>query len=101
MELMVNREKVDVVFCNGKVITLDSEDRVCSAVAVGNGRILHVGFDEEIRRTAEPGTKVIDLAQKTMLPGFIDPHTHLGPATKSFHNYVDGRCHLIRPLMIF
>ncbi len=88
----MNREKVDVVFCNGKVITLDSEDRVCSAVAVGNGRILHVGFDEEIRRTAEPGTKVIDLAQKTMLPGFIDPHTHLGPATKSFHNYVDGRC---------
>ncbi|MGI5835009.1 MAG: imidazolonepropionase [Chloroflexota bacterium] len=49
------------------------------AVAVGaDGRIIAVGPTPEVRATviATQETRVIDASDKTVLPGFVDPHTH-------------------------
>lgn len=49
------------------------------AVAVADGRIIAVGDTETVgRRVAvDADTTVIDAAGKTVMPGFVDPHTHL------------------------
>jgi len=71
---------------------LDSNDTIASAVAIRDGRIIAVGSEEEVKRISDDATQLIDLRGKTMLPGLIDSHCHLGLATRSFRYYVDGRC---------
>ena len=57
---------------NGQVLTVDKDFTVAQAVAVRDGRILAVGTSESIRRLAGPQTRVVDLAGKSVVPGFID-----------------------------
>ncbi len=46
------------------------------ALAVKGESILAVGSDKEIKRDVE-AEKIIDASGKTVIPGFVDPHTHL------------------------
>ena len=68
----------DVVFHNGSVITVDKSDTICQAVAVKGNRIAAVGDDEFVGAFIGPETEVIDLNGRTLMPGFIDAHMHLG-----------------------
>lgn len=47
-----------------------------TAVAVRAGRITAVGTDAGVRAHAGPRTETIDLAGRSLLPGFIDAHAH-------------------------
>ncbi|QBI20902.1 amidohydrolase [Egibacter rhizosphaerae] len=47
------------------------------AVAIADGRVLAVGSDEQCRSTAGPGTVVVDLQGRTVVPGLIDSHVHV------------------------
>lgn len=47
-----------------------------TAVAVSEGRIAAVGFDEEIRALAGAGTEAVDAGGAALLPGFHDAHIH-------------------------
>ncbi|MEI6434186.1 MAG: amidohydrolase [Bacteroidota bacterium] len=69
-------EAPEVIFFNGKIITLDKSNKIVEAVAVLNGKFLAVGSDAEIKKLAGPNTVLIDLQKKTVTPGFIDAHTH-------------------------
>lgn len=69
------RGAADLVLVNGKVITVDGANRVVRGVAVRGGRIVAVG---DVRRWRGRGTRVIDLAGRAVLPGFIDAHSHVG-----------------------
>lgn len=89
---MGTNESAEIAFFNGKIVTLGPTDTIVSAVATRNGRILAVGSDEEVKRLSDSKTRFIDLEGKTMLPGFIDSHAHLGKATLSLRFNVDGRC---------
>ena len=66
----------DIVFINGAVITLDDATARAQALAVRGDTILTVGANEEVNSYRGPGTIVIDLAGKTLLPGFIDSHQY-------------------------
>jgi predicted amidohydrolase YtcJ/acetyl esterase/lipase len=66
----------EVIYFNGKIITLDKSERIAEAVAVLNGKFLAVGSDAEIKKLAGPKTKLVDLQKRTVTPGFIDAHTH-------------------------
>jgi predicted amidohydrolase YtcJ len=66
----------DTVLVNGKVITLDAQSRVVQAIAIRDGRILAVGSDEEVRRSAGPNTRVVDAGGRTVIPGLMDSHIH-------------------------
>jgi hypothetical protein len=66
----------DLVLLDGKIITVDSSDRIAEAVAVRGDRILAVGTRDEIERLAGPTTRRIDLAGKAVTPGLIDAHAH-------------------------
>lgn len=66
----------DLVLTGGKILTVDGNFSVASAMAVRGERIVAVGSDEQINRLAGSNTRRIDLAGKTVLPGLIDSHTH-------------------------
>ncbi|WP_019068520.1 amidohydrolase [Streptomyces hokutonensis] len=67
----------DLLFTNGPVLT--PEGRTATAVAVTGDRITAVGHDE-VHDLAGPGTQVVDLAGRLLLPGFQDAHVHPVPA---------------------
>jgi len=48
-----------------------------TALAVKNGRIVAVGFDDEIRRHIGSSTRVIEARGKRVIPGLTDSHTHI------------------------
>ncbi|MCU0624565.1 MAG: amidohydrolase [Gemmatimonadaceae bacterium] len=48
-----------------------------SALAIRDGRIVAVGTDAAIVRRRGPRTVVRDLEGRTVLPGFVDAHTHV------------------------
>jgi predicted amidohydrolase YtcJ len=66
----------DTVFVNGSIYTVDTNRTWASAVAIADGRIVYVGADEGARSWTGPGTQVIDLDGRMMLPGFQDVHIH-------------------------
>ncbi|MBI2371173.1 MAG: amidohydrolase [Deltaproteobacteria bacterium] len=77
----------DLLLINGKILTVDAQDRVAHAVAVAGGRILAVGDTREILPLRGRGTEVIDLQGRTLLPGLTDPHLHLADkGTSEMHN---------------
>src|SRR5262245_62888194 len=67
----------DLVLEHGTVLTLDRASRVAEAIAVRNGRIVSVGPSAAVEREADPHTKRIDLAGRTVIPGFCDAHPHI------------------------
>ena len=66
----------DLVFLNGTVITVDDEQPTAEAVAIVGNRIARVGGNDDVRDEVGPATRVVDLAGRTLLPGFNDNHTH-------------------------
>ena len=66
----------DTVFANARAITLDSDYPFAEAVAVKGDRISWVGLDEDLDSVVGPGTRIVDCEGKTMVPGFIDAHSH-------------------------
>src|SRR4030095_961769 len=63
-------QSVDLIFFNGKVVTVDAAFSIHSAIAVKDGVIVAVGGpDITDRYTAATS---IDLRGRTLLPGFID-----------------------------
>ena len=66
----------DIIMINGHVLTLDNNDTRAQAIAVYQGKILKVGNTGDIKKLAGSETKEIDLQGKTVIPGFIDAHTH-------------------------
>lgn len=70
----------DLVFLGGDVVTL-AEPPVAEAMWIRNGRIERIGAEDEIRAAAGSDAEVLDLEGATVMPGFIEPHTHpLGTA---------------------
>ena len=68
----------DLAFVNGAVHTVDGSNTRAQAVAVRNGRIAAVGSNELIRGSSGRATEMIDLAGRSLLPGFQDAHVHPG-----------------------
>ncbi|MEU1515564.1 amidohydrolase [Streptomyces sp. NPDC005811] len=78
----------DLVLTGGPVHTVDPARSRATAVAVRGGRITAVGHDE-VHALIGPGTEVVDLAGKLLLPGFQDAHVHPQGAGLEL-----GQCHL-------
>ena len=64
----------DVVLHNGRVLT---QTTPATAVVVRNGRIVVVGDSADLLRLGDSRMKRIDLAGRTLVPGFNDAHAHI------------------------
>jgi predicted amidohydrolase YtcJ len=67
----------DIIFKNANVVTIDQNQPVAELVAVKNGKILFVGFKEQLSEFTGPSTNFIDCGGKTLIPGFNDAHCHI------------------------
>ncbi|MFJ9606909.1 amidohydrolase [Kitasatospora sp. NPDC101176] len=65
----------DLVFTHGPIHTGDAARTRATSLAVTGQRITAVGHDE-VRQLIGPGTEVVDLTGRLLLPGFQDAHVH-------------------------
>jgi predicted amidohydrolase YtcJ len=79
-------DSASIIFHNGVILTMEAEP-LASAIAVKGEYILAVGSDEDMLAYAGPGTKLIDLDGRTLMPGFVDAHTHI---LNDANRYLDG-----------
>lgn len=68
--------RVETIFYNARIYTMDSGMPEAQAIAVGRGRIIAVGGSDALISRAGATAKRIDLKGRTVLPGFIDAHAH-------------------------
>ncbi len=66
----------DLVLRNGNIVTLDATTPKAQAIAITNGKITALGTNAQIAKEIQPSTKVIDLAGRLAIPGFIEGHGH-------------------------
>ncbi|MBD0331639.1 MAG: amidohydrolase [Chitinophagaceae bacterium] len=79
----------DVVLYNANVITVDPSKPRAQAIAIYRDRIMDVGTNSEILRLTSSLTKKLNIAGKTITPGFIDAHSHPASAGRSHLRNVD------------
>lgn len=72
----VENADADVVFHRGRVYTLTDTAPWAQAVAVTGNTITYVGDDDGAMALAGPGTRVVDLAGRLLMPGFVEAHIH-------------------------
>jgi len=83
------RSEPDVILYNGNFWTVDALQPRAQAVAISGGRFLAIGDNDDILALAAGNSKKIDLGGKTVLPGFIDAHSHPAPAGLAHLRMVD------------
>ena len=72
----------DTILINGNIVVYDAAP--AQALAVRDGKIAGLGNSSDIGALAGPGTRVIDLGHRTVIPGLIDSHIHAIRAGLSF-----------------
>ena len=74
--LSFGKTEPEIILYNGNIFTVNPKEPTAQAIAIAGGRLLAVGNNTDILKMATARTKKIDLRHKTVLPGFIDAHTH-------------------------
>ena len=70
-------DHADLILTGGTIHTASDRAPRVEAVAVRADRIVAVGAAADIRSRVGPGTRVINLARLTVVPGLTDSHYHL------------------------
>ena len=78
----------DIIFYNGVIYTgeglAQDKPQTAEAMAIGGGKVLYLGRNEDVKRHAGPMTQMRDLKSSVsgvfIFPGFNDAHVHLGTA---------------------
>src|SRR5215216_7734629 len=79
----------ELILYNANIITIDDHRPRAQAVAIADARFLAVGNNEQVRALATGRTKKFDLGGRTVVPGFVDAHTHPAEAGLSHLRQVD------------
>ncbi len=69
--------RADAIYFGGSILTINDDQPTAEAIAVKDGKILAVGFLSDIQKLHQGSkTEMVDLAGKTLIPGFFDAHSH-------------------------
>jgi predicted amidohydrolase YtcJ len=68
----------DAIYFGGTIVTVNDHQPTAEAIAVRSGLILEVGTRKEVFAHRGSSTRLIDLHGETLLPGFVDGHSHFG-----------------------
>jgi predicted amidohydrolase YtcJ len=82
------REAPRTLYVGGPVITLNAQNAVVSGLGTDGNRIAIVGDEESVRAWGGEDARVVELAGRALLPGFIDAHGHF-PGTGIYALVVD------------
>ena len=72
--------QANLILYNGKVFTSDKKQLWAEAIAIKDEKIIAVGKNNDVFKFKGKGTKMIDLGQHVVVPGFNDAHHHEGPS---------------------
>ena len=78
----------ETILLNGKIVTVDDRFSIVEALAVKGERIIAAGTNADVERHKGAGTRVVDLKQRTVIPGLIDNHAHYMRAAEYWHREV-------------
>ncbi len=92
-----------LIFYNGNIYTLDKKRPYAEAIAIQGNKIM--ALDEGIKNLNQKSFKKISLRGKTVLPGFIDCHTHFVTFAKNLSSLDLDDCpsleEMIKKLQVF
>lgn len=71
------QESADMIIYGGTIYTVNEAQPVVEAVVIKNDRIVFVGSRKEAFKWKGDTTQLLDLAGRTMTPGFIEGHGHI------------------------
>ena len=71
-------QTADAIYTGGPIVTVNDAQPTAEALAVKDGKILAVGTKADVLKTKGDTTKLVDLGGKTLVPGFVDGHSHFG-----------------------
>ena len=71
------KNMADLIYHGGPIVTMAEDGRRVEALAVKDGLIVDLGSKDEVMTAKGPDTKMIDLKGQCLMPGFIDPHSHV------------------------
>ena len=74
---MQNKLYADLVIKNANIWTMNDDQPRAEALAVFYDTIMRVGSNLEVEGLIGPNTEIIDAEFNTVIPGFIDAHTHI------------------------
>ena len=83
--LPFSQQTIDLILYNANIITINPNQPIAQAIAISSDKIIALGTNQSILKLATGFTKKINISGKTIVPGFIDSHSH--PASS-------GRAHL-------
>ena len=69
-------DTADVIYHGGDIVTVDDKNPTAEALAVSKGKIVAVGTKADVLKLKGETTKLVDLGGKTLVPGFLDGHSH-------------------------
>ena len=81
-EESVTKIPADLILSNGKIVSVDEAFNIFDTVVVSDGKIVELG-DASLLDKYDAAT-VSDLGGKTLIPGFIDSHTHISGDPKRY-----------------
>jgi len=65
------------LYSGGTIMTVDARFSTPEAIAIKGDRIIAVGSIALVKQAAGEDVETIDLHGRTLMPGLIDPHTHI------------------------
>ncbi len=74
--LTMSADSADIIYHGGDIVTIDDTRPTAEALAVKDGKIQAVGAKADVLKLKGASTKVVDLGGRTLLPSFIDAHSH-------------------------
>jgi len=82
MSATADDRSADIIFIGDHIITVDSASMGVTAVAVAGQDIVATGSTEEILKLKKSSTRIIELGDNALVPGFIDAHGHMTGVAK-------------------
>ncbi len=80
---------MEKLFFNGDIITMEGEGDVVQAVLVADGKIKAAGAYDDVAAQKSADCELVDLQGKTLMPSFIDPHSHAASMAPMFADLCD------------
>ena len=84
-----------IIFFNGNIITMENRNDNYDCLLIENGIIKELGSLDEIEKGIDKNTKKIDLKGKTLMPAFIDAHSHITAYAKTLSYVSLNECKTI------
>ena len=65
------------IYSGGTIMTVDADFSKPEAIAIRGDLIVAIGTVDHVKQIADDEAELIDLEGRTIMPGLIDPHTHI------------------------